>query len=64
MVTGLDSKYNNISVAKDVIRAATSDNVQALALIAGEEFGATLAMCPGTNKNMGISLSKSPGPNS
>ena len=34
------------------MRAATSDNVQPLALIACEKFGATLAMCPETNKKM------------
>ena len=34
------------------MRAATSDNVQPLALMACEKFGATLAMCPETNKKM------------
>ncbi|CAD6576983.1 MAG: hypothetical protein ASARMPREDX12_008072 [Alectoria sarmentosa] len=49
----LDSTASTtISVARDVIRAATSDNVQALALIACEKFGATLAMCQETNKKM------------
>lgn len=37
-----------LSVARGIIRAATSDNVQALALLACEKFGATLAMCPET----------------
>lgn len=41
-----------VSVAKDVIRAATSDNVQALALLACERFGATLAICPETTKKI------------
>ena len=49
----LDSTASTtISVLKDVMRAATSDNVQPLALIACEKFGATLAMCPETNKKM------------
>jgi hypothetical protein len=37
-----------LSVARGVISAATSDNIQALALLACERFGATLAMCPET----------------
>lgn len=41
-----------ISVTKDVIRAATSDNVQALALLACERFGATLAICQETSKKI------------
>ncbi|EXJ85632.1 hypothetical protein A1O1_05998 [Capronia coronata CBS 617.96] len=35
-----------ITLATGIIRAATSDNVQALALSAAELYGATLAMCP------------------
>jgi hypothetical protein len=37
-----------LSVARGVMSAATSDNIQALALLACERFGATLAMCPET----------------
>ena len=59
----LDSTASTtISVAKDVIRAATSDNVQALALMACEKFGATLAMCPETNKKMEDLIIKVSGP--
>ena len=46
LVWSLDSTTTKtISVAKDVLHAATSDNVQPLALIACEKFGATLAIC-------------------
>ena len=59
----LDSTASTtISVAKGVIRAATSDNVQPLALIACEKFGATLAMCPETNKKMEDLIIKVSGP--
>ena len=37
-----------LSIATNFVRASTSDNVQILALIACERFGATLAMCPAT----------------
>jgi hypothetical protein len=37
-----------ISVSKGLIKAASSDNIQALALIVCEAFGATLAMCQET----------------
>jgi hypothetical protein len=37
---------NTVTVASGIIRAATSDNVQVLALGACELYGATLAMCP------------------
>jgi len=39
---------STISVAKGLIRAASSDNIQALALITCKAFGATLALCPET----------------
>jgi hypothetical protein len=39
---------SSISVARGVIQASTSDNVQTLALLACEGFGATLAICPET----------------
>ena len=41
-----------ISVSTDVIRACTSDNVQPLALLACERFGAQLAMCMETRMKM------------
>ena len=41
-----------ISVSTDVIRACTSDNVQPLALLACEKFGAQLAMCIETRMKM------------
>lgn len=59
----LDSTASTtISVFKDVMRAATSDNVQPLALMACEKFGATLAMCPETNKKMEDLIIKVSGP--
>ena len=45
-----------------MIRAATTDNVQALALVACEKFGATLAMCPETNKKIEDLIIKVSGP--
>jgi len=39
---------SSLSVARGVIQASTSDNVQTLALLASERFGATLAICPET----------------
>ena len=53
---------STLSIAKDVIRAATTDNVQALALVACEKFGATLAMCPETNKKIEDLIIKVSGP--
>ena len=53
---------STLSIATDVIRAATSDNVQALALIASEKFGATLAMCPETCKKIEDLIIKVSGP--
>lgn len=39
---------STITVAKGLIKAASSDNIQALALITCRAFGATLAICPET----------------
>ncbi|KAL9004951.1 MAG: hypothetical protein Q9180_009821, partial [Flavoplaca navasiana] len=39
---------NAFAVAKGVLQAATSDNVQPLALLAAEKFGNTVAMCQQT----------------
>ena len=36
---------SSLAIARGIIRAATNDNVQPLALIACERFGATVAMC-------------------
>lgn len=59
----LDSTASTtFSVARNVIRAATTDNVQALALIACEKFGATLAMCEETNKKIEDLIIKVAGP--
>ena len=59
----LDSTASTFfSKFQDVMRAATSDNVQPLALIACEKFGATLAMCPETNKKMEDLIIKASGP--
>lgn len=59
----LDSTASTtISVFKDVMRAATTDNVQPLALISCEKFGATLAMCPETNKKLEDLIIKVSGP--
>ena len=38
----------SISVSRGVLEAATTDNVQVLAILACERFGATIAMCQGT----------------
>ena len=59
----LDSSASStVSILKDVIRATTRDNVQPLALISCEKFGATLAMCQETNKKMEDLIIKVSGP--
>jgi len=40
-----ETANSGITIAKGVLRAATSDNVQPIAIIAADAFGATLAMC-------------------
>lgn len=45
LTQSLDS---SLSIARGVIQASTSDNVQTLALLACERFGGTLAICPET----------------
>ena len=37
-----------LKVGKDLVHAATSDSVQPIALLACEQFGATIAICPHT----------------
>lgn len=59
----LDRTTNNsFSVAQGVIRAATSDNVQALALLACEKFGSTLAICQETSLKIEDLMVKVSGP--
>ena len=41
-----------IRLGRDVIQAATRDNVQPIALLACERFGATLAICPATRSKV------------
>ncbi|KAL9117578.1 MAG: hypothetical protein Q9187_005886, partial [Circinaria calcarea] len=41
-----------LSVAQGIVRASTHDNVQILALLACERFGATLAICPETRRKV------------
>ena len=41
-----------ITLGRDVIQAATRDNVQPTALLACERFGATLAICPATRSKV------------
>lgn len=41
-----------LSVAQGMVRASTHDNVQILALLACERFGATLAICPETRRKV------------
>ncbi|KAL9122261.1 MAG: hypothetical protein Q9187_001180 [Circinaria calcarea] len=43
-------------MGKDLVRAATSDNVQPLALLSCERFGATLAICPRTRTTIEVLL--------
>ena len=39
---------STFSIARGIVEAATKDNIQPLALLACERFGATLVMCPET----------------
>lgn len=45
-----------IAVTKDALRIATRDNIQPVALLASERFGATVAMCQNTRKKIELSL--------
>ena len=49
---------STFSVAQGIIRASTSDNVQTLALLACERFGATLAMCLDTCRKVETEVTK------
>lgn len=44
----LDLSDSASALTQDIIRAAATDNVQPLALLACEHFGATLSMCQET----------------
>lgn len=41
-----------LTISTNIIRACTSDNIQPLAIMACEKFGAQLAMCPATRLKM------------
>ena len=41
-----------LKIGKDLIRVATSDSVQPIALLACEKFGATIAICPQTRNKI------------
>ncbi|KAH0545476.1 hypothetical protein FGG08_000477 [Glutinoglossum americanum] len=43
-----ESATSTISIARGLLEAATSDNIQPLALLSCESFGATLPLCPET----------------
>lgn len=48
----LDETTDNLlTVGKDLMRVATSDNVQPIALLACERFGLTITMCPNKVKD-------------
>lgn len=52
----------SIAVARSILNAATRDNVQPLAILACEKFGATLAICPETSRKMETLVIKVPQP--
>ncbi|KAI9797340.1 MAG: hypothetical protein M1833_005519 [Piccolia ochrophora] len=59
----LDQTANNVlSVTKGLIKASLDDNVQTLALLACERFGATLAICPETTRRVENLVRKAPPP--
>ncbi|RSL60232.1 hypothetical protein CEP54_006872 [Fusarium duplospermum] len=47
-----NSAHSVVSVAKGALQAATSDNVQVLAILSCERFGNTVAMSPETRRRM------------
>lgn len=49
-----------ISISRGILQAATSDNVQPLAILACERFGNTLAMCPETCRKVEKTLLPTP----
>ncbi|KAI9678913.1 MAG: hypothetical protein M1829_001898 [Trizodia sp. TS-e1964] len=59
----LDSTSNSIiSIGRDLLKAATSDNIQPIAILACEQFGNTIAMCPETCRRMEYSVLPTPSP--
>ena len=49
---------STLALTQGIIRAATTDNVQPLALLACERFGATLAICQATCRNIEFEVIK------
>ena len=52
----------SISVARAIFSMTTHDNVQPLAILAREKFGATLAICPEMSRKVEALVVKSPQP--
>lgn len=50
---------STLSIAKGVLKAATTDDVQPIAIMAAEAFGATLAMCQETQMKAEIAAKQS-----
>ncbi|RTE70879.1 hypothetical protein BHE90_014718 [Fusarium euwallaceae] len=57
-----NSAHSVVSVAKGALQAATSDNVQVLAILSCERFGNTVAMSPETRRRMERSVVPTPPP--
>ncbi|KAJ3522047.1 hypothetical protein NM208_g13025 [Fusarium decemcellulare] len=57
-----NSAQSVVSVAKGALQAATSDNVQLLAILSCERFGNTIAMSPDTRRKMEHSVVPTPPP--
>jgi hypothetical protein len=59
----LESSSNSVlSVAKGIFQAATSDNVQPIAILACERFGSTVAMCQETCRKIETAVIPTPKP--
>ncbi|KAL2011937.1 hypothetical protein VTN00DRAFT_4655 [Thermoascus crustaceus] len=59
----LDSSVNSVlSVARGIFKAASTDNVQPLAILAYERFGNTLTMCQETCKKVDALMSRTAKP--
>lgn len=54
-----ETANSGFSIAKGVLRAATTDDVQPIAIMAAEAFGATLAMCQETQMKVEIAAKQS-----
>ncbi|RSL77079.1 hypothetical protein CEP51_009385 [Fusarium floridanum] len=57
-----NSAHSVVSVAKGALQAATSDNIQVLAILSCERFGNTVAMSPETRRGMERSVVPTPPP--